>query len=446
MYRFIDGKCKPCFIFKQVVSDNFNHTGVNDSQKPLDFASIFTTLLDKIVTSLSCEDLKATLLVMSKIFDDIIRHPNDDKYCEIKLANKTFSSKVWSYPACEEFMKMSGWIVEDDHVRLQNDSHVRTVHQLLESLCRQTDVNLPLLSNRIAKYSEHEYETITSAVVSGNISEIQNLLKPFSISTAGVIYCESDLSTNLLHSAILSQKIDVVELLVKKYSVNPYVANNDDDCEMVFKVFISAPQTFIIEFLKCCEVKSFLKDVGNASTLFLYAITSCCFKVICFLVKECGVDVNVCDENLNTPLHYAYLYGQTDIAQYLIQNGADVMAVNCEGKTPYDYIDGEPEAIAFSQSMRNHRIIHQVPGSAEYMYFIELHNKGTKIEEAITLTMQQFPSLTEDGPTQPHRDVDRTSFTKELTQYITKISSANQPWELLKPERLGRLGFRYSIL
>ena len=289
----------------------------------------------------------------------------------------------------------------------------------------------------------HEYETITSAVVSGNISEIQNLLKPFSISTAGVIYCESDLSTNLLHSAILSQKIDVVELLVKKYSVNPYVANNDDDCEMVFKVFISAPQTFIIEFLKCCEVKSFLKDVGNASTLFLYAITSCCFKVICFLVKECGVDVNVCDENLNTPLHHAYLYGQTDIAQYLIQNGADVIAVNCDGSTPYHYIDGDSESIALSQSMRNLRIIHQVPGSAEYMHFIKLRNSGTELEEAVTLTMEQFPSLTEDGPTQPHHDVDHASFTKELTQYVTKRSPTDQPWGSLKPGQIRSLGFTF---
>ena len=119
---------------------------------------MFTTLLDKIVTSLSCEDLKATLSVMSKIFDDIIQYPNDDQYRQIKLASKTFSSKVWRYPACEELMKMSGWVVEDDHVRLRDDSHVRSVYQLLESLCGQTDVSQPkvsLLSNRIVKYSVH---------------------------------------------------------------------------------------------------------------------------------------------------------------------------------------------------------------------------------------------------------------------------------------------------
>ena len=59
-------------------------------------------------------------------------------------------------------------------------------------------------------------------------------------------------------------------------------------------------------------------------------------------------------------------------------------------------------------------------------------NSGTETEEAITLIMQQFPSLTEHGPTQPHHDIDHTSFTKELTQYITKRSSTDQPWGSLK--------------
>ena len=71
--------------------------------------------------------LEATLSTLRKIFDNIIQHPNDDKYCQIKLANKTFSSKVWRYPACEELMKMSGWVVEDDHVTLRDDSHVHIV-------------------------------------------------------------------------------------------------------------------------------------------------------------------------------------------------------------------------------------------------------------------------------------------------------------------------------
>ena len=84
--------------------------------------------------------------------------------------------------------------------------------------------------------------------------------------------------------------------------------------------------------------------------------------------------------------------------------------------------------------MQNARIIHQVPGSDEYMYYIKLRNKGIEVVEAVAPTMEQFPSLTEGGPTQPHHDVDHTSFTKELTQYITKRSSSDQPWGALKSD------------
>ena len=91
---------------------------------------------------LTPEDLEATLSTLRKIFDNIIQHPNDDKYRQIKLANKTFSSKVWRYPACEELMKMRGWVVEDDHVRLKDDSHVHIV-----SLGLNQSVNCTQCSN-----------------------------------------------------------------------------------------------------------------------------------------------------------------------------------------------------------------------------------------------------------------------------------------------------------
>ena len=66
-------------------------------------------------------------------------------------------------------------------------------------------------------------------------------------------------------------------------------------------------------------------------------------------------------------------------------------------------------------------------------------NIGIEYKEAVPLTMQQFPSLTEDGPTQPHHDdVDHASFTKELTEYITKRSSTDGS---LKSEQTKHLPF-----
>ena len=44
---------------------------------------------------------------------------------------------------------------------------------------------------------------------------------------------------------------------------------------------------------------------------------------------------------------------------------------------------------------------------------------GINEKEAVSLTMEQFPSLKEDGPTQPHHDIDHASALKEFTQFIT---------------------------
>ena len=406
--------------------------------------------LDIIVSSLTPEDQKATLSTLRKIFDNIIQHPNDDKYRQIKLANKIFSSKVWRHPACKELIKMSGWAVDDDCVRLRDDSHVHIVSQLLDRLSGQENVQVLSSGYRITKCLVDEYEAIILAVVKDDISSIQNLLKPAYISTDGIIHCENGSSANLLFSAILSQKIGVVELLVKQYSVDPYITN-DKSRVMIFKVFSWAPQSFIIDFLRCCGVKASFKDSGF--TLLHIAVFANCFHVVCFLVEKCGVDVNVHEDDFNTPLHYAYMAGHTHIAEYLIQHGADVMAVNRNGNTPYQLIDGIPEVIRTSQEIQTLRKIHKVPGSGEYLHYIKLRNLGMTFNEAITLTVEQFPSLTEDGlhagkvsshlnpASQPYHDIDHASFTKELMQYITKRSLTDQPWGSLKSKQTRHLQF-----
>ena len=106
-------------------SDNLTALPVSSTQYQL------VEQFRKLSASLTPQDLDATLSTLKRIFDNIIQHPNDNKYRQIKLTSKTFSSKVWQYPAGEELMKMSGWVVEDDHVRLIDDSCVQILSQLL---------------------------------------------------------------------------------------------------------------------------------------------------------------------------------------------------------------------------------------------------------------------------------------------------------------------------
>ena len=95
------------------------------------------------------------------------------------------------YPACEELLKISGWVVQDNHVRLRDDSHVHIVSQLLESLCRQKDVNqtqVTFSGNSSSKSSVDEYKALILAIINGNICKIKNLLKPCNIFTSRMYY------------------------------------------------------------------------------------------------------------------------------------------------------------------------------------------------------------------------------------------------------------------
>ena len=369
--------------------------------------------IEKLVASLGPKDREATLSTLRRIFDNIIQHPNDDKYCQIKLTSKTFSSKVWQYPAGEELMKMSGWVVEDDHVRLRDDSCVQIVSQLLKSFLSSS-------ATGVVPLPDDEFQLLIKALYNGDVPCIQKLLKASHISPNGRIYSESRCSLNLLAAATIAQQIDIVKLLLTDYSMDPYVMNMRDDVSLPYIqfIFMYAPQSFIIAIMKYCGVKSDFKRTECISLLHI-AVMSNCFDVVCFLLEECSdIDVNVTDNDLQTPLHYAYLYGHIQIAQYLIQHGADMFAVDNDGCIPYEYIDGDPESINYSGYHQNRRIIHHIPFSIEHCYFMKLINLGIN-EDAVSLTMERFPSLKEDGPTQPHHDIDHASALKEFTQFIT---------------------------
>jgi uncharacterized protein len=86
-----------------------------------------------------------------------------------------------------------------------------------------------------------------------------------------------------------------------------------------------------------------------------------------FLVEELHADVNVEDQDGNTPLHNAAARGDNEMIRYLVSKGADVKAVNREGKTTVDMANGPvqrvqpfPETIALLEKLgatNNHKCI-----------------------------------------------------------------------------------------
>ena len=98
----------------------------NKSQRDL-----ITALVEELKKSTQ-KDREATLSTLKKIFDNIVQHPSDDKYRQIKLTNKRFSSDVWRYPTAVNLMKVAGWEEDSDCVRLRDDSDAKAISKLLE--------------------------------------------------------------------------------------------------------------------------------------------------------------------------------------------------------------------------------------------------------------------------------------------------------------------------
>ena len=324
---------------------------------------MITKQIDKLVASLSSKDREATLSTLRRIFDNVIQHPNDDKYRQIKLTGKTFSSKVWQYPAGEELMKMSGWVVEDDHVRLRDDSCVQILSQLLKSFWSSS-------ATGVVPFTNDELLILIVALYDGDIPCIKKLLTASHMSPNGTIYSESGSSLNLLVATTIAQQIDIVKLLITDYSMDPYVISvplKDGESMLYIEfVFVYAPQSFTIAILKHCGIKSDFKTTESFS-LINYTVMCNCIDVLCFMLDECSeIDVNVTDSYLYTPLHLAYFVGNTQIAQCLIERGANVFAMDSTGRTPYEYIDGEPGFIKLSKNFQNRRKIYHIPFSIEH--------------------------------------------------------------------------------
>ena len=233
--------------------------------------------LDELFASLSPEDRETTLSTLRRIFDNIIQHPNDDKYRQIKLTDETFSSKVWQYPAGEELMKISGWVVEDNHVRLRDDSCVQIVLQLLTSFISSsaTDV-VPL--------PDDEFQVLIKAFYNGDVPRIQQLLKVSHISPNGAVCSDSGSSFNLLEAATIAQQLDIVKLLLTNYSMDPYVMSMRESKSLPYIecIFGIAPQSFIIAIMKYCGVKSDYKSEGFLSFIVLYSVTVLILLVFCW--------------------------------------------------------------------------------------------------------------------------------------------------------------------
>ncbi len=105
---------------------------------------------------------------------------------------------------------------------------------------------------------------------------------------------------------------------------------------------------------------------GFAANSHRYAPTGM-LAAVKYLVEELHAGVNAADHEGNTALHNAAARGDVEMIRYLVSKGADVKAVNREGKTTADMANGPvqriqpwPEALALLEKLgakNNHKCV-----------------------------------------------------------------------------------------
>ena len=206
----------------------------------------------------------------------------------------------------------------------------------------------------------------------------------------------------IIRVAYFARQIGITRLLVNKYGVDVNISK-DDGYPWFFELFngcdsTEACQHLMIQFVKELNIDVYQQNYGHS---FLHlAILHKLFTVIKFLVEECRVDVNSISSTSvlrsGTPLHMAYGINEMNIAQYLIEHGADQEAIDDDGKKSKEYQFSQYEKSYYNiisiYSLKRCSIFKNNI-SHESLYYQKLCDEGTEEFTAMDLTFEKFPHL-----------------------------------------------------
>ena len=398
-----------------------------------------------LFTQLSGPDFIEALTVLNDIHQNANQHSKDKQHYQIKLTDETFNSKVWRHPACQWFMETNGWVVEDDHVKLKDDSRLHILAQQLSSFQNcTTDHQHSTRSQKTSKSPQGTIMTVSqpvsdlmvSAIFSGSAYQVKFMLSNYDIIFVKHMHVSwlvgNETIFPLIDVAYIARQIGIARILVNEYSVDP---NGLGTRRPNFgRLFLGcdpseACQSLIIEFIKEFKLEVGLCDtVGSA---IHYAVLYRLFTVLKFLVENCKVNINqivfVDQFNGATALHMAYGMNELEIANYLIKHGANENLIDYNGKRPRDYQFGSKDDSFCFVSRRILKIskLYRDIKSKEYQYYSFLLERGTEFLNAVDLTFEKYPELDDEiSPTPPCPNLEIAPTMNELNHYITDMAPA----------------------
>ena len=264
-----------------------------------------------------------------------------------------------------------------------------------------------------------------AAVQSGNGRLLRELLDPYHRACVKKMKFEG---SSIMELACLFRQIGIARILANEYEAD-LNSSDEDKLPNFFLLFANCDTTESCQSFSIQFIKEFKIDIHKPCmlTVLNLAVLHKLFTIVKFLVEEHKVDVNHVspDANNGTPLHMAYGIGEENIAQYLIEHGADQGAVDGDGRKPIDYklYVGSTNCYAtLSQMLSEQRVMNKNIFSRE-LYYRELRIEGKSDDEARELTLEKFPSLQDDIVTnQPN--LEDTPTLRELNRHIIHMATS----------------------
>ena len=383
--------------------------------------------LDTLVMSLDIHNQEGTLSTLKRIYDNIIQHPSNNKYRQIKLVGKKFSSAVWRYPAAVELMKMSGWEVEREYMQLRDDSCIQIVAELLESVCKKNshkwDLSKQPFSDHATSVStglSYDQWRITLAIRNGNGKLLREILDNCDVST--IIASNA----HIIYAVLLFRQIGLARILANEYRID-FNAIDNTGCPYYITLFKHAgdssdsAQSLMIEFIK--EFKLDVATHYQYVPVLHYAVCLKLFIVLKFLVEDCKVNINSVSFTINrsTCLHVAYGMGQENIISYLVEHGADQDVLDEDGKKPSDYRFTKSNKYSLlSQWLIKIAKAHDINNMERAIYYGELSVQNVPLNDKLARVFKEFPLLEDEASR--YRDLDATPTLNELNCYIIEMA------------------------